>query len=216
MAASFQISGPGPIRGVRVQTDGHEQGLGMDMMGSTAAVAGDPEFRERLESEAFERGRAQGRIEALAAAESSAAAIAQRTISESEARLNTLVAELSAGMAAARRRQEELMVELISESVTKLVGTLPHRAELAASVARQCLETLGSAQPVSLVLHPEDHAELLAAAPPGSADPLGAAGVPIRTSPLVGRGGCRVETDFGTLDGSLAGRLEALREVMCA
>lgn len=216
MAASFQISGPGPIRGLRVQTAVADFDQPVVQEESPGAGSLDPAELARLEAEAFERGRIQGRSEGMAEALAAAEERGLRERTEDRARFGSLLQELSRGLAEARRRQEEVLLQLVSESLSKLVGTIPEHGKQAMAVARQCLETLGSAKAVSVVLHPDDHAELVAAAADGASDPLAGLGVPVRTSTSVGRGGCLVETDYGTLDGSLPGRLEALREVLCS
>lgn|GEM_PF-5529768 len=216
MAASFQISGPGPIRGLRVQTADADFDQPVVQEESPGGGSVDQTELARLEAEAFERGRAQGLSEGAAEALAAAEERSLRERAEDRVRLGSLLQELSRGVAEARQRQEESLLLLVSESLSKLVGTIPEHGKHAMAIARQCLETLGSAKAVSVVLHPDDHAELLAVAADGSADPLAGLGVPVRTSPSVGRGGCLVETDYGTLDGSLAGRLEVLREVLCS
>lgn len=214
MAASFQISGPGPIRELRVQTAGFGS-AGEDL--STSQDVGGPgeELLREREAAAFEQGRIQGRAEALAEADAADRARRLDEDSRGRDRIRQLFDSLNAHLAEVERRREELLLRLVGDALVKLVGTLPARGELALSVARQCLDTLGPGKVATLFLHPEDHAELGSAAREGGPDPWASLGVPVRTCPSVGRGGCRLETDFGTLDGSVSGRLEVLREVVC-
>lgn len=219
MDATFHLTRPRPLREVRLDSSDETALLGgVGEAGSVPPVDAS-DWEQRLA-----RAREEGRQEGFAAgrAEAEAEAAAQWTSRLGEVRgealqeVRQVLESLVTGLEEVRRRQEEQLLELASAALEKLVGRLPAGEELALAVARDAVEQAGAARVTALLLHPEDHARLLAAAPEGSNHPLHRLGVPIRTNPLVGRGGCQVETDYGALDGSLQARLTVLREVLCA
>ncbi len=107
--------------------------------------------------------------------------------------LEALEQGLAAGVA---RTATELARQVVRSELTQ-------RPALVAQVAREAVEAmLRSARQITVLLHPDDHA-LVAA---GCADTLAARGARLQTRPDIERGGCRVESDSGVVDASVASR----------
>ena len=103
---------------------------------------------------------------------------------------------------------EQQMASSLARVATELArqvvrSELSLRPALVAQVAREAVNAvLASAHQISLLVHPDDHA-LVAA---GCEDALLARGARLIAQPGIARGGCRVESDAGTVDARVAAR----------
>ena len=103
---------------------------------------------------------------------------------------------------------EQQMATSLARVATELArqvvrSELSVRPALVAQVAREAVNAvLASARQISLLVHPDDHA-LVAA---GCEDALLARGARLIAQPGIARGGCRVESDAGTVDARVAAR----------
>jgi flagellar assembly protein FliH len=111
------------------------------------------------------------------------------------------------------RHWEHAAVDLaiaIAERLTR--GELTRRPEIALDWIRQSLELAAGSGEVVIHLHPGDHAAI-----ERSVEQLAAAVCPLATARVVAdgavsAGGCRIATEFGTIDGRLEAQLERIRE----
>ena len=103
---------------------------------------------------------------------------------------------------------EQQMATSLARVATELArqvvrSELSVRPALVAQVAREAVSAvLASARQISVLVHPDDHA-LVAG---GCEDALLARGARLIAQPGIARGGCRVESDAGTVDARVAAR----------
>ena len=103
---------------------------------------------------------------------------------------------------------EQQMAASVARIATELArqvvrSEITQRPALVAQVAREAVNAvLASARQITVQVHPDDHA-LVAA---GCEDALLARGARLLAQPSVARGGCRVESDAGTVDARVAAR----------
>jgi flagellar assembly protein FliH len=81
---------------------------------------------------------------------------------------------------------------------------------LVAAMAHVALDRLGESTPASIKLHPEDYATICA----HRGDHWEGAQVTILPDPAVARGGCLVESDFGTVNGSVDAQFEEMARAL--
>lgn len=153
---------------------------------------------EGAEREAFARGFAQGEAAAAAAANQRGEAML-RQLAQTLDDLVRVRAEMI-------RHTERQMVQLALALARRIVHrevSLDH--DLLIAMARVALDRLGEGARVTVRLHPEDY-EATSAAQVS----LGRAGVSVMADPSVGRCGCRVESDLGTLDAGVDAQIQEL------
>jgi flagellar assembly protein FliH len=81
---------------------------------------------------------------------------------------------------------------------------------LVAAMAHVALERLGDAAPATIKLHPDDFATISGQRGPA----WEGAQVTILPDPAVVRGGCVVESDFGTVDGQIDAQFEEMSRAL--
>lgn len=111
------------------------------------------------------------------------------------------------------RECERHLVTLAIEVASKLVAGLPISTEMVESAVREALARAESGAVHQVFVHPDD-LELLqkAASPlletPDSADE----NIRFRGDDQISRGGCRVQTRFGIIDGTRENKVERIKE----
>jgi flagellar assembly protein FliH len=155
-----------------------------------------------LEREAFAKGYEQGERSGAAVAAQRGEAMLQR-LTQTLDELTTLRAEMI-------RTTERQLVQLALAVARRIV----HRevsldADLLIAMARVALDRLGDSASVTVRLHPEEY-EATGAGRPGM---LGTH-VKVVADASVGRGGCRVESDFGTLDPGVDAQIQELARAL--
>ena len=111
--------------------------------------------------------------------------------------LDTELGQLEQQMASSLARVATALARQVVRS------ELSVRPALVAQVAREAVHAvLASARQISVLVHPDDHA-LVAA---GCEDALLARGARLVAQATIARGGCRVESDAGTVDARVAAR----------
>jgi flagellar assembly protein FliH len=155
-----------------------------------------------LEREAFVKGYEQGERAGDAVAGQRGEAMLQR-LTQTIEELTTLRAEMI-------RATERQMVELALAVARRIV----HRevsidADLLIAMARVALDRLGDSANVTVRLHPEEYEATGA----GRTDALGN-NVRVVADASVGRGGCRVDSDFGTLDAGIDAQMQELARAL--
>jgi flagellar assembly protein FliH len=156
-----------------------------------------------LEREAFAKGFAQGeRAGAEAATERGDAML--RRLTQTLEELATLRAQMI-------HQTERQMVQLALAVARRIV----HREvsldqDLLIAMARVALDRLGESAKTTVRLHPE---EFKAFASAQSAD-WGGSAVEVVSDARVGRGGCRVESEYGMLDAGVDAQIQELARAL--
>jgi flagellar assembly protein FliH len=161
------------------------------VFGTPANATPDPDVQQRIaaqERDAFAKGYAQGERAGTEAAATRAEGMLRR--------LGQTVDELASVRGEIIRRTERQMIQLVLAIAERVV----HREisidrTLLAGMARAALDRLGEYGSATIRLHPEDFAAIGAKAT--SEGP-----VRVVADPVVTRGGCLVQSDFGFMDAS--------------
>ena len=152
-----------------------------------------------LEREAFTKGYAQGERAGLEAGGKRAEAMLRRlaqTLEELSGLRDNMVQQTE-------RELVQLAVAIARRILQREVSVDP---ELTAALAHIALERIGSATPATVRLHPDDFA-VVAGGQPGAW--LGRQ-VEVRPDPSVARGGCLVESEFGSIDASMEAQVDEI------
>ena len=152
-----------------------------------------------LERDAFTKGYAQGERAGLEAGGKRAEAMLRR--------LAQTLEELSSLRESMVRQTERELVQLAIAIARRVL----HREvsvdqELTAALAHIALERLGGATPATVRLHPDDYATVTG----GQTAPLSGRQVEVVPDPGVARGGCLVESEFGTIDASVDAQVDEI------
>jgi flagellar biosynthesis/type III secretory pathway protein FliH len=150
------------------------------------------ELGARARAEAESAGRRQGEIEGVAILARAHAARA-RLLTETE----DDVARLALGIA---RKIVEAELALNGEAIARIVSSALQSARLGRAVVVR--------------VHPDELASLEASRPTLSAAAGRSEGLVLRPDPSVGRGGCVVESELGTIDARLDTQLDAIERAL--
>ena len=128
----------------------------------------------------------------------------QSFASQVSAQVTQVVHALDSELGQLEQQMATSLARVATELARQVVRSeLSVRPALVAQVAREAVNAvLASARQISLLVHPDDHA-LVAA---GCEDALLARGARLIAQPGIARGGCRVESDAGTVDARVAAR----------
>jgi flagellar biosynthesis/type III secretory pathway protein FliH len=153
-------------------------------------------LRQAAREEGLAQGREEGKQELLVAA----AALAEGV--EGLIRLERrLVSDLAPNI-----------VRLALEIAEKLVGkAVTEDPEIVASVLERAKKDIPESRCSRIWLHPEDY-RLLQGVRPDLLENMNGETLQVISSDEIGRGGCRVETDMGTVDATLKTQLEETRD----
>jgi flagellar biosynthesis/type III secretory pathway protein FliH len=174
-----------------------------DVLAAAEAEAGA--IRATARAEGLEEGRAAARAEAQEQLAPAAAALA--------AALETIAAERDRAVDALEEAAVELGLQ-VAEKV--LAGALAVQPERVIDVVRGALRGIIERERVQVLVHPED-LELVSEAGTAIAAELG--GIErfeVQAEQRVARGGAVVRTSDGEVDGSIATKLERVRETVAA
>jgi flagellar assembly protein FliH len=156
-----------------------------------------------LERDAFAKGYAQGERAGVEAGAKRAEAMLRRVAQT----LEELGQLRSAIIRDTERQMVQLALSLARRIVTREVSLDP---ALVAAMAHVALERLGDATPATIKLHPDDYAAIAA----HRGDRWEGAQVTILPDAAVARGGCLVESEFGTVDGSLDAQFDEMTRAL--
>lgn len=160
----------------------------------------------RIEQEAYAHGRAEG--------EAAARTEFERQKAEFAALQNGILSSLKNSVGQVARECEGTLVALALEVARKMVAGLPiNQSQVEASV-REALEEVENKTAVRVQLHAEDLALLQDADSPLLRPASGSEQVTFEVSDTVSRGGCMVQTSFGTIDGRRETKFEVLRDTL--
>jgi flagellar assembly protein FliH len=144
-----------------------------------------------LEREAFTKGYAQGERAGLEAGGKRAEAMLRRvaqTLEELGGLRRTLMQQ-------SERQMVQLALTLARRVVQREISLDP---ELIAAMAHVAIKKLGVSNPSTIRLHPDDYTVVAR-----DGDRWSGSNVTVVPDPSIARGGCMVESDFGTIDASL-------------
>lgn len=159
--------------------------------------------QERAVQAARQAGYQDGYRDGLVALESFKQAFARQTTAQVAQLFEAFDAQLDALQARLAESVTRTAVELARQVVREDLRTHP---DLVAAVAREAVEALlASARQIELLAHPDD-AALVAE---GAAELLERRGVRVVADPSIERGGCRVTSDIGVVDATMAERWKA-------
>ena len=157
-----------------------------------------------VERDAFTKGYAQGERAGAEAAATRADAMLRR-LAQTLDELQSLRAELI-------RRTEREVVELSLAIARKIVQReVALDRELMLAMARVALDRLADVATASIRLHPDDYAATVHAR--GSAA-VTSHGVQIVSDASVGRGGCLVHSEFGSVDVGVSAQIDELTHAL--
>jgi type III secretion protein L len=110
---------------------------------------------------------------------------------------------------------EKDVLDLALKVAAKIVGRdLERDPELVIEIVASCTEAARSAKAMVLKVHPED-GKLLREKRPRLMELIGrAVDIAIRDDAEVERGGCVIQTEYGTIDGQIRTQFEMLRNVL--
>jgi flagellar assembly protein FliH len=144
-----------------------------------------------LEREAFTKGYAQGERAGLEAGGKRAEAMLRR-VAQTLEELGNLRKTL---MQQSERQMVQLSLTLARRVVQREISLDP---ELIAAMAHVAIKKLGVSNPSTIRLHPDDYTVVAR-----DGDRWSGSNVSVVPDPSIARGGCMVESDFGTIDASL-------------
>jgi len=152
-----------------------------------------------LERDSFTKGYAQGERAGLEAGGKRAEAMLRRvaqTLEELSALRDNMVRQTE-------RELVQLSVAIARRILQREVSVDP---ELTAALAHIALERLGGTGPATVRLHPDDYATVTS----GQVAPLGGRQVDVVPDPRVARGGCLVESEFGSINASVDAQVDEI------
>ena len=152
-----------------------------------------------LERDAFTKGYAQGERAGLEAGGTRADAMLRRlaqTLDELSALRDNMVRQTE-------RELVQLSVAIARRILQREVSSTPSYRRM----ARVALDRLGDTGPATIRLHPDDYAIVTS----GQARHSGGRTVDIVADPRVARGGCLVESEFGSIDASVDAQVDETR-----
>ena len=112
------------------------------------------------------------------------------------------------------KETETTLIRLALESAQKLVADMPINAEMIEAVVRNALRQVEDTSEITIQLHPEDLALLQKNDSSLLKDFSGGGTLRFAQSLEVSRGGCLVQTRFGTIDARRETKLEALQRTL--
>lgn len=129
------------------------------------------------------------------------------------AALQQAAADLNHAKQAWLSHWESSAVHLSAAIAARIVrGELRRQPEITLRLVREALELAAGSPSVRLHLHPEDH-KALGAQVRTLIDTMSALGdAEVAADATIGRGGCRVETRFGTIDQQFESQLKRIEE----
>jgi flagellar assembly protein FliH len=155
-----------------------------------------------LEREAFTKGYAQGERAGLEAGGKRAEAMLRRvaqTLEELGGLRQTLIQETE-------RQMVQLALALARRVVHREVTLDP---DLAAALAHVALDRLGTTTPATIRLNPEDYTIVAQ-----DGERWGSVAVTVVPDPSISRGGCLVESDFGSVDATIERQFDELSRAL--
>lgn len=127
---------------------------------------------------------------------------------------NRLFAQLEGAIPQVVRDCEQALIAIAWETARKVVNGLEITPAMVEAAIEEALESLQQTGRVRIQLHADDLALIERVNSPVLLKELGGERIRLESSAEVGRGGCLVYTDFGTVDARREVKLELLRQSM--
>lgn len=164
---------------------------------------------ERIRAQAAEEGRKAG----LEAAQAALRPRLEQQLADASAALRQAVQGILHARHAWQQHWQQHAVDLALAIARRICRSeLTHRPEITLAWVREALGLVVGHGQVLVRLHPQDHATLGEQAHKLAAELAGLGSVQIVADPQIDRGGCRIDTEFGSLDQQLEAQLGRLRE----
>ena len=161
------------------------------------------QIRASMEREAFAKGYAQGERAGAEAAATRGEGMLRR--------LKDTLEELATLRADMLHRTERQMVQLSLAIARRVVQReLSLDRAVLVGMARAAIDRLGDHASATIRLHPDDYASVASSLPPADEQPH----VRVEPDPVVSRGGCLVQSDFGFMDVTPAAQFEELARAL--
>jgi flagellar assembly protein FliH len=161
------------------------------------------QIQASVEREAFAKGYAQGERAGAEAAATRAQGMLRR-LKDTLEELTTLRADML-------HRTERQMVQLSLAIARRVVQReLSLDRAVLVGMARAAIDRLGDHASATIRLHPDDYAAVASSLPPSDEQPH----VRVEPDPVVSRGGCFVQSDFGFMDVTPAAQFEELARAL--
>jgi flagellar assembly protein FliH len=161
------------------------------------------QIRVSVEREAFAKGYAQGERAGAEAAAARGEGMLRR--------LRDTLEELTTLRADMLHRTERQMVQLSLAIARRVVQReLSLDRAVLVGMARAAIDRLGDHASATIRLHPDDYAAVASSLPPSDEQPH----VRVEPDPVVSRGGCYVQSDFGFMDVTPAAQFEELARAL--
>lgn len=164
---------------------------------------------DRIRAQAANEGR-QAALESVRAAMQPQL---EQELAQAAAALRQAVQAILHARHAWQQHWEEHAVDLALAIARRLCRReLTRQPQITLTWVREALELVVGHGQIVLRLHPQDHATLAAQVQKLAAELAGLGTVQIVADPQIDPGGCRIETQFGSLDQQLESQLSRLRE----
>jgi flagellar assembly protein FliH len=159
------------------------------------------------------KAQAEGKQAAIEAAEAAMRAQLDRQIKDVLAALESAAEQIAHSRHAWQQHWEQHAIELATAIARRICRQeLSQRPEITREWVREALELSAGSGAILVRLHPEDHRSLKDQIEQVASRLTGIGGVQIIADPAITSGGCRVETEFGSLDQQLETQLARLTE----
>jgi len=206
------------VIGKVIRSDSNELSLSGEKLPRRAGVVNAEEFEARNKAKEIiaeaQKKAEEIKAEALAARDEVFAKAREEAMAEVQAQSTEELAraKIQAGQLLAASEQD--IVDLALKVAAKILGIdLERDPELVIEVAANVIQSMRAAKAMVLRVHPED-GKVLRARKPKLLELVGrSVDVGIRDDSDVERGGCVVQTEFGTIDGQIRTQFKMIENV---
>ncbi len=183
----------------------HAPLIGLSVLAPAASDQNDPAAVQR-EREAYERGHLE----------------AERALRQQLVQQRADLQALQAGVLASLRdaipqflnRNEQAFVGLAMETARRLVSGIEINPAMIEAAVREALNQAKNSGKITVLLNPEDLALIEQVHSPLTREEMGGERITLQASPKISRGGCVIESDFGSLDARRETKYELLRQAV--
>jgi flagellar biosynthesis/type III secretory pathway protein FliH len=167
-------------------------------------VQSDP---RKIEQQAYEKGFLEGQKAGMAEGRQRSEALSDR--------LQTVVEEIEGLWANLVQTYEEQIIALIARAAEKVVyAQVQLDTEVAMRAIRHAFELIPEPVDVTVYVHPEDYEHIETVKADLFEQVKNFNLISIISDPSVGRGGCRVSTRLGEVDGDIESRIETMKTAL--
>jgi flagellar assembly protein FliH len=192
----------------------HFDDVGQSYLGRVRSEAAEIVNQARKEAAQIKaKATEEGRQAAIQAAQASLKIRLDQQLGEILAALKQAILQIEQSRQAWQQHWERHAVSLAAAIATRLCRReLSRQPEIPLTWIREALSLAGNNAEVVLRLHPDDHAALSQQIEKIKHELTGLGAVKIIGDPTISTGGCRVDTEFGSLDQQLESQLARITE----